>query len=353
MPMELVKSILTNPYFKAVVTFGVFFGGAKLVHRLITYIAIKWATKTINQLDDIILSRIKAPVYYLILLAGITAAINFLPLPVLVKIALSKTIASIIIIISCYLVAFFLNLLIKTWLSKTKEVLGKSRQKDLVAVSRKILNFIIFILLIIFILALWGIKVTALVASLGIAGIVIGLALQTTLANVFGGIALIADGSFRIGDFIQLETGEAGEIIDVGLRSTRIKSFDEGNEIIVPNSNLMNSKIINYGRPEIFLKKRIKIGVAYGSDVKKVKQILLSCGEEIEEILKEPPPQVYFTEMADFSLNFEVIFWINDYKHRLRVQDKFISLSYERLQAQEIQIPFPTRTIYIDKKSGG
>jgi small-conductance mechanosensitive channel len=241
-------------------------------------------------------------------------------------------------------------LLIKTWLSKTKKVVGKSRQKDLIAVSRKILNFIIFILLIIFILALWGIKVTALVASLGIAGIVIGLALQTTLANVFGGIALIADGSFRIGDFIQLETGEAGEIIDVGLRSTRIKSFDEGNEIIVPNSGLMNSKIINYGRPQIFLKKRVKIGVAYGSDVKKVKQILLNCTKEIEEILKDPRPQVYFTEMADFSLNFEVVFWINNYKHRLQVQDKFISLSYEKLQLQGIQIPFPTRTIYIEKK---
>jgi len=128
------------------------------------------------------------------------------------------------------------------------------------------LNFVMLILLVIFILALWGVRVTALVASLGIAGIVIGLALQTT-------------GSFKIGDFIELETGEAGEIIDVGLRSTRIKSFDEGNEIIVPNSSLMNSKIINYGRPEICLKRRIKIGVAYGSDISKVKQTLLKCAE--------------------------------------------------------------------------
>ncbi len=348
--MDFIRAILINSYFKAFFTFIVFFGGARLIYYLIAHIAAKWAKRTVTQLDDIILSKIKTPVYYLILLAGVTLAINFLPLPASFKTALSKIIASIILIVSCYLVAFFLNLLIKTWLSRTKEVIGKSRQKDLMAVSRKILNFIIFILLIIFILSLWGVKVTALVASLGIAGIVIGLALQTTLANIFGGIALIADGSFKIGDFIQLETGEAGEIIDVGLRSTRIKSFDEGNEIIVPNSNLMNSKIINYGRPEVFLKKRVKIGVAYGSDVGKVKQILLNCAKEIGEILKNPPPEVYFTEMADFSLNFEVVFWINNYKHRLRVQDKFVSLSYEKLQLQGIQIPFPTRTIYINKK---
>jgi len=80
------------------------------------------------------------------------------------------------------------------------------------AVSRKILNFIILILLVIFILSVWGIKVTALVASLGIAGIVVGLALQTTLANVFGGIFLIADGSFKIGDFVQLDSGESSKI---------------------------------------------------------------------------------------------------------------------------------------------
>jgi len=347
--MEVVKAILINPYFKAVVTFAIFFAGAKLIYRLTTYIAIKWAKRTPTQLDDIILSKIKTPIYYLILLAGITAAINFLPLPVLLKTALSKIIASIILIISCYLAGFFLNLLIKTWLSKTKEVVGKSRQKDLIAVSRKILNFIIFILLIIFILALWGIKVTALVASLGIAGIVIGLALQTTLANVFGGIALIADGSFRIGDFIQLETGETGEIIDVGLRSTRIKSFDEGNEIIVPNSRLMNSKIINYGRPEIYLKKRIKIGVAYGSDIKKVKKVLLNCIHQVKGISENPEPKVYFMEMADFSLNFHLIFWIKSYKNRIKITDEITSLSYEQLQEEGIKIPFPTHTLYIEK----
>jgi len=183
----------------------------------------------------------------------------------------------------------------------------------------------------------------------GIVGIVIGLALQTTLANIFGGIALIADRSFKIGDFVELDTGETGEIIDVGLRSTRIKSFEEGNEIIIPNSILMNSRIINYGRPEVYLKKRIKIGVAYGSDIRKVKNILLNCTSKIKNILKNPSPQVYFTEMADFSLNFEVVFWISNYQQRLRVQDEFVSLAYEELQTQGIQIPFPTHTIYIKR----
>ena len=348
--MEITVKILVNPYFKAILSFILLFIVGKLIYLFITYVAMKWAKKTSTEIDNIILSKINTPVFYLIVLYGASIAINFLPLPDMYKTILFRLIISIALTICCYLVALFLNLFIKTWLAKSKEVMAKGRQNDFIAVSRKILNFIIFILLIIFILALWGIKVTALVASLGIVGIIIGLALQTTLANVFGGIALIADRSFKIGDFIKLDSGETGEIIDVGLRSTRIKSFEEGNEIIIPNSILMNSKIINYGRPEVYLKKIIKIGVAYGSDIRKVKNILLNCISKMRNILKNPSPQVYFLEMADFSLNFEVIFWINNYQERLKVQDEFISSAYRELQTQGIQIPFPTYTIYINKK---
>ena len=282
--MDFLTKLLTSSLLKAIIVFVVFFAAAKLLYYFIAHIAIKWAKKTRTELDDIILSKIKIPLFYLIILAGVTTAINILPFLGYYKPLLSKIIASIILAISCYLAALFLNLLIKAWLSRAREVVGKTRQMDLVAVSRKMLNLVVFVLLIIFILNLWGVKVTALVASLGIAGLVIGLALQTTLSNMFGGITLIADKSFKIGDFIQLETGEAGEIIDVGLRSTRIKSFDEGNEIIIPNNLLINSKIINYGRPQVNLKRRIKIGVAYGSDIEKVKRILLECAGKIDKI---------------------------------------------------------------------
>ncbi|MEA3485515.1 MAG: mechanosensitive ion channel family protein, partial [Candidatus Aerophobetes bacterium] len=271
--------------------------------------------------------------------------------PVLFKEISSKAIVSIVLVISCYLAATFLNLLIKAWINKRKAVVGRARNESLVVLSRKILNLIVFILLITFILSLWGVKITGLVASLGIAGLIVGLALQNTLANVFGGIALIADGSFKIGDFIELDSGETGKIINVGLRSTRIESFDKGNEIIIPNSKLMMSKITNYGRPRIHLKMVVDIGVAYGSDIKRVKKVLLDCTEKVRGVLKNPSPQVYFMEMADFSLNFKIIFWIDTYKKRLEIRDEIISSVYEELQSQGIQIPFPTRTIYIEKSS--
>ena len=97
------------------------------------------------------------------------------------------------------------------------------------------------------------------------------------------------------------------------------------------------------------LKMVINIGVAYGSDVGKVKEVLLHCVLKLKEALKDPPPRVYFMEMADFSLNFRIVFWIRDYRDRFDIQDRVISSAYQELQTQGIKIPFPTRTIYLEK----
>jgi MscS family membrane protein len=346
---DILAKILVNPYARAVFVFTGFFIAAKITYFFLTHLVARLTRKTTTQLDDMILSRVKGPIYYLIILAGLSAALNVLPLVPVVKVNLSRVLVSIVIAISCYLAASIINLTVRTWFDQRKTILGRAKGQELIIISRKILNFIIFVLLFIFILKLWQIEVTPLIASLGIAGFILGFALKDIFANIFGGVALIADKSFKIGDFIKLDTGEMGEIIDIGLRSTRIKSFEEGNEIIVPNSTLVMTKITNYGRPLVHLKMVINIGVAYGSDVGKVKEILLDCVRKLKEVLEDPPPNVYFMEMADFSLNFRIVFWIRDYRDRFNIQDRVISSAYQELQAQGIKIPFPTRTIYLEK----
>jgi len=347
--VEFLEKLAISPYLKAILAFVFFYLGAKVIYLVLTHLVGRLVKKTTTQLDDMILSKVKAPIFYLIILAGIATAFNFLPLPPEARVIFSKILLSIVIAISCYLVSSFINVVVKGWFIARSKVTGRIKGRELIMLSRKILNFIIFGFLIIFILTLWNVRVTALVASLGIAGFVFGFALRDIFANVFGGIALIADKSFKIGDFIKLESGEVGEVIDIGLRSTRIKSFDEGNEIIVPNNSLVTSKITNYGRPLINLKIVVKIGVAYGSDVKKTRQVLLDCAKKIDEVQEDPGPRVYFMEMADFSLNFRVVFWIADFRQRFDIRDEFVSLAYEELQSKGIKIPFPTRTIHIEK----
>ncbi len=346
---KILTEILVSPYARAAFVFAGFFVAARISYLFLTHVVARLTRKTTTQLDDIILSRVKGPIYYLIILAGLSAALEVLPLIPAIKVNLSRVVISVIIAISCYLAGSIINLTLKSWLDRRKTVLGKAKEQELIIISRKILNFIVFILLFIFILKLWQIEVAPLIASLGIAGFILGFALRDIFANIFGGIALIADKSFKIGDFIKLDTGEMGEIIDIGLRSTRIKSFEEGNEIIVPNSTLVMSKITNYGRPMVNLKMVINIGVAYGSDVGKVKEVLLRCVIKLKGVLKDPPPRVYFIEMADFSLNFRIVFWIRDYRDRFDIQDRVISSAYQELQTQGIKIPFPTRTIYLEK----
>jgi MscS family membrane protein len=344
-----LEELSISPYLKAVLAFVFFYLGAKAIYLILTHLVGRLTQKTATQLDDIILSKVKTPIFYLIILAGIATAFNFLPLSTQARVIFSRILLSIVIAIACYLASSFINVAIKGWFTARRAVTGTVKGRELIMLSRKILNFIIFTLLIIFILTLWDVRVTALVASLGIAGFVFGFALRDIFANIFGGIALIADKSFKIGDFIKLESGEVGEIIDIGLRSTRIKSFDEGNEIIVPNNSLVTSKITNYGRPLIHLKMVVKIGVAYGSDIKKTREVLLDCTKKIDGILENPSPRAYFMEMADFSLNFRVVFWIGDFRHRFDIRDKFVSLAYGQLQSKGIKIPFPTRTIHIEK----
>ncbi len=346
---DILAKILVYPYARAVFAFVGFFIAAKITYFFLTHLVARLTRKTTTQLDDIILSRVKGPIYYLIIMAGLSAALDVLPLIPIIKVNLSRVLGSIVIAISCYLAASILNLTVKAWFDQRKAILGKAKGQELIIISRKILNFIIFILLFIFILKLWQIEVSPLIASLGIAGFILGFALKDIFANIFGGVALIADKSFKIGDFIKLDTGEMGEIIDIGLRSTRIKSFEEGNEIIVPNSTLVMTKITNYGRPMVNLKMVIKIGVAYGSEVGKVKEILLDCVTKLKKTQKDPPPRVYFIEMADFSLNFRIVFWIRDFRDRFDIQDRVISAAYQELGVQGIKIPFPTRTIYMEK----
>ncbi len=337
------------PYIKAGVCFVAFFLAAKLIRFFLATIVGCWIKKTQTEIDDLILSTIKTPIFYLIILAGIAISFEFFPFSPSVKHIFSRIVSSVIIIISCYTAAWIIDILIKGWFTKRRKITGEAKKNELVVITRKILNFIMFILVVIFILTLWGVNVTSLVASLGIAGFILGFALRDTFANIFGGIALIADKSFKIGDFIKLDTGEVGEIIDIGLRSTRIRSFEEHNEIIVPNNSLVMSKITNYGRPLVSLRMVVKIGVAYGSDVKKVKEVLLGCIHQIKGTLKYPEPKIYFMEMADFSLKFHLVFWIKNYRSRIKITDEVTSLAYEQLQEEGIKIPFPTHTLYIER----
>ena len=230
------------------------------------------------------------------------------------------------------------------WAKKTKSTLDDS----LVSLLQKTSKVLIFAIAFIYVLGVWGIEVLPFLASLGIAGIAIAFALQSSLSNIFGGITLILDKSIEVGDVIELDEATKGTVLDIGLRSTRIRTFD--NEvIIVPNGKLADSKIRNYAQPDLSARGVMPFSVAYGSDIGKVKKIVLKEVKKIEHILDEPEPAVRFVEMGDSALKFKVYFWVDHYSNRFSARERTNTLIYNALRKNKIGIPYPQLDVHLKK----
>lgn len=193
----------------------------------------------------------------------------------------------------------------------------------------------------------WGVDVTALVASLGIAGIAVGFAAKETLANLLAGVSISADAPYKVGDFIVLDSRERGRVTQIGLRSSRLLTRDDI-EITVPNSVLADAMIINEsGGPWEKERVRIRLGVAYGCDLDQVYELLLDVAKNEENVCVDPAPRVRFREFGDSGLKLELLAWIDEPVLRGRTVHHLNTMIYKRFAEEGIQIPFPQHDVYI------
>lgn len=202
-------------------------------------------------------------------------------------------------------------------------------------------------------LLVWHIDPTAWLASAGIIGIAVGFAAKDTLANLFAGFFIIADSPYKLGDYVVLDTGERGEITKVGIRSTRILTRDDV-EITVPNSMMATTKVVNEsgGKWEKF-RIRIAVGVAYGSDVDQVVEVLERVAGEHDTVCRDPHPRVRMRGFGDSSLTFELLCWVNHPSERGLVAHQLYMHIYKELEREGIVIPFPQRDVWMRQSTGG
>jgi small-conductance mechanosensitive channel len=202
------------------------------------------------------------------------------------------------------------------------------------------------------ILLFWNVNVTAWLASAGIIGIAVGFAAKDTLANLFAGIFVLTDAPYEIGDFVNLDSGERGQVTHVGLRSTRLLTRDDV-EVTIPNAVIANAKIVNESGGRWTKERvRVKVGVAYGSDVDRVKEILTNIGNEHPQTCENPAPRVRFRQFGESSLDFELMCWIDEPVLRGRVVDALNTEVYKHLAREGIEIPYPKRDVYIRQMPG-
>ncbi len=339
---------LQNKYVQTAILIAATYLAAIIFTFIIERFVYRLTAKTKTKLDDLILERTHKAIIYMVFLIGMKLAIVPLALSERVSLIINNILGTVIIFLSISVALAVVDVLIneegKKWAKKTKSTVDD----ELLPIMHKTANAAIYILGFIFILNTWNIDVTGVLAGLGIAGIAIGFAVRDSLANIFGGISIILDKAYKVGDKIKLESGEVGIVYNIGLRSTRLKTFD--NQLLtIPNSKMANSKIQNYTQPTHQERVNVEFGVEYGCDVEKVKKVVLDVIKKQKDTLKKPEPQVVFTEMGDFALKFVAKFWVDDYNKAYSAKLDATKAIYNALNKSKIGIPFPTQTIYVKK----
>lgn len=341
--------ILGKSWVQALLIFLIFLLLSKLVVLIFNKILKRLTEKTKTKLDDQIIQISKKPLQVIFILIG--ALLALLPL----KLAESSfqifknIIVSIIIYLACVFTVQTIHILVADFSEKLTGRKDSTFGKGVVPLMDKLVGVLIAIIGFLLILSQWGVHIGPFLATLGIAGIAIALALRESLANIFGGVSVILDKNLKVGDKVKLDTGEFGIIHDVGLRSTKLRTFD--NEIIIiPNGQLSNTRIKNYGLLDPKIRVVINFGVAYGTEVSKVQKVVLDVIKTIDKTLDDPKPSVEFLEMADFFLKFVAKFWIANYNDQYGCMLEATRKIYDALNKEKITIPFPTRTIHMAKE---
>ncbi len=199
-----------------------------------------------------------------------------------------------------------------------------------------------------------GISITPILTALGVGGLAVALALQETLANLFAGLHILVSRQVRPGDYIQLDSGEAGYVTDINWRNTTIRALPN-NMVIVPNAKLASAIITNFHQPEQEMSFLVEVGVSYDSDLKQVERVTVEVAREVlKEVQGGVPtfePVIRYHTFADSSINFAVHLRAREFVDQYLVKHEFIKRLHERFQREKIEIPFPIRTVHM-KQTG-
>ena len=343
--MDQIIMLLSNPYIKAftiVLASGL---AAAIVKWIFSAVLSKIVKRTKTSFDDKLLELLNKPVFYTVLLVGIDIAVHTLKLPDNLQFILVGLVKTTVLLIWTGSAWKFATLTLRE-LSRlpTSFKFVQSRTLPLFDNLGKI---VIFSGAIYFFMLVWDINITAWLASAGIVGIAVGFAAKDSLANLFAGFFIMVEAPYKVGDFINLDSGERGRVTDIGLRSTRLMTRDDV-EITIPNSVIAGSKIINEsGGPSEKERIRISIGIAYGSDIDLVRETLVDIAKRNHYVQDEPEPRVRFREFGESQLSFQLLFWIEEPVLRGRVIDQLNSEIYRMFKEKKIEIPFPQRTIHM------
>ncbi|MBT4520140.1 MAG: mechanosensitive ion channel family protein [Halieaceae bacterium] len=323
--------------------------GAGLFALAFDRVVVAWvrrqATRTTANIDDELVGYLHRPLFYSVLLLGLSSAIMLLRLPEQALSPVFSVLYSIALVIWAQFFLRITRLILRGFASNPDR--AELLHSKTLPLFENLASILIVGIAIYYLFVSWNIDMTAWLASAGIVGIAVGFAAKDTLANLFSGVFIMADAPYKIGDFVVLDAGERGEITKIGIRSTRLLTRDDV-EVTVPNAVMGNTKIINEsgGHHEKF-RIRVQICVAYGSDIDRVRDILTTIGNSEPSTCGDPEPRVRFRRFGTSGLDFELLCWIDKPVLRGRILDRLNSAVYKSFIEAGIEIPYFKQDVYI------
>jgi small-conductance mechanosensitive channel len=356
MGMELIDwlgsalGLSESSYVNAALFLVLVVAAAKSVDLFIDRVLRNFTKKTKGDLDDNLLASVHQPIYHTIALAGVLVAAEYLWPGTSEARYVSRTIFTVIALTWSVASVRLVNAMIEGYMNRDTDTTGLG--KDIIPLVENLSLLVIITGGIIAVMMIWHVNITPLLASAGIVGAAVAFASKDTISNFFGGVSVFMDRPYKIGDYIVLDAGERGEVVAIGVRSTRIKTRDDV-QITIPNSIMANTKITNESAPFPNYRIRIPISVAYGTDIDLVENTLLDQTKISDSIIDDPAPRVRFRSFGDSGLNFELLCWVVEPSVRGFITHELNRAIYKRFAQVGIVIPFPQRDVHIMKSGGG
>lgn len=340
--------VVVYPIVGAAVVAAVFYLAAFIIRSVVLASLDRLAERSDTAIDNAIIAHLRRPIFTSIFFFGLILATNVAKLPLGTSFIINL-LASVIVVSWMLATLRISNTTLDALSHNPRFTLIESRTVPLFDLTLKIGTVLIasYCLLII-----WGINPIGWLASAGIVGIAVGFAAKDTLANLFSGFFILADSPYKLGDFINLDSGERGRITSIGIRSTRLLTREDV-EITIPNAVIANAKITNEsGGPHEKLRIRILVGAAYGSDVDQICDVLQRVAEESPGVCTDPPPRVRMRGFGESSLDFNLLAWIDKPQDRGRISHELYMQIYKAFNEAGIEIPYAKRDLYIKEFPG-
>lgn len=342
----MLNGLLSN---KPVIIFIISLVVTLLIRKILYNWIDKKAKTTETNLDDLIVQTTKMSSFLWCFVIALYLAMNISKLDVEYRIFINKILVGLIILSFTIAIANVLTKMVTFYAKRSGLMVHVS------GLSQSITRILVVTIGILILMNYLGIPITPLITAMGIGGLAVALALQDSLTNFFSGIHIILEQPLKIGDYVRLDSGEEGYVTDIGWRTTRIRAI-QNNMIIIPNKRLAESIITNFYLPQKRMAVYIKVGVSYDCDPEQIEQILLDEAskaiDEIRGMRKDPAPIVRFSPgFGDFSLDFTLICYIEEFIDQYRIQHELRKKIFKRLKQEGIEIPFPIQTIYMKQNS--